>query len=471
MNSPVSHVSLLKKILKIKFLIVGLIFLLGFSSQPIETDAEGHEVEKVHPNDVSILYPLPETVNAAGSLISIAHLSSIVDGSAVFPEDDFIRILDIARSSGKVANRAIKFRPEIESFDAWKIAGIRFDPSAPGSSEKIIDAFGSRPQIRLVIQPVTIRGEQVEVHDVTIHVIYDYVLLSDPLDQSLSIADAEKMMAIIKDLIELRKICEEQGGETTGVLSVHPCLKESASNFHVGLVDFLRNHLHSSRFQGAAVMGLHGGSFEPWIFLALNRRPDGEFAAFPNPGLGAISTQSAPPAAQMISFLPLDSPKVQPLPSTTNILSITSDLGIPHDERRGISTAPLFGGVDRSAPVLIGVNSNGEEVHSEFLKNSDIVDWIANPEKSHFFNTDCISCHTETTRRLGLGIQASEFQFRPAAENLSLDPGLLHADQWNVRNFGWFVHPRSGIKQTTITQRTANETFEVVEFINERVLN
>jgi len=449
-------------------LVCSLFFIsLNCFSQNADATFVNEEIETVHPNDVSILYPLPESIEDATSLITIGHLTSVDDNTAVFPENDFNRILEVARAEGKVANRAITFRNEIEAIDAWKVAGIRFDPSAPGSSDDVINAFGIRPQIRLVVQPVTIGAGRVEVHDVTIHVIYDYVITQDPSVRALPVADSEKMMAIIDGLIELRKECEEQGEDTSGALSVHPCLKESTSDFHVELVMFLRTHLHSSRFQGAAIMGLNQGAFEPWIFLALNRQLNGEFSAFPNPGLGSISAQGVPPAAQMISFLPGDNPNVQPTPSTTNVLPVTVDLGIPKNDRRGVSTAPLFNGVDLDSPASTGFNSRGEEIFSDSLKNSDIVDWIANPEKAHFFNTDCLSCHTETTRRLALNIREGEFAFEQSHEEMLVDSNLLHADRWNVRNFGWFVNPLFGSKQTTITQRTANETFEVVEFINE----
>ncbi len=422
----------------------------------------------VHPNDVSILYPLPETVDEASALISVAHLTSIIDNTFVLPEGDFFRIMSLAKSHGKVGNRTIGFLSQIESIDAWKIAGIRFDPSAPGASSQVKTAFGSVPQIRLILQPVTLTGTQATVHDVAIHAIYNFILPPDPNNPQLRMADEPRVTDIIEHLIELREVCNEQGEQTSGALSIHPCLKEPASDFHLELVDFLRTHLHASKFQVAAIMGLNGGAFEPWIFVALQRQPDGVFQAFPSPGLGAITADSVPPTAQMISFL--DRPRVQPKPSSTNTLPISANLGIQAADRRGVSTEPLFNSVDLSAAAQIGVTSSGEEIRSDELSNADIVDWVANPEKAHFFNTDCVSCHTETTRRQALNIAPSDVRFIPKNAALTVDSSLQHSNQWNVRNFGWFVDPRFGSKQTTITQRTANETFEVVEAINELLL-
>jgi hypothetical protein len=45
---------------------------------------------------------------------------------------------------------------------------------------------------------------------------------------------------------------------------------------------------------------------------------------------------------------------------------------------------------------------------------------------------------------------------------------VLPKDDWNVRNFGWFQPSAfigGGPTVATVTQRTANETADVVEFI------
>ncbi len=115
-----------------------------------------------------------------------------------------------------------------------------------------------------------------------------------------------------------------------------------------------------------------------------------------------------------------------------------------------------------AAAAQIGVGGDGQPLLDNELVNGDIADWVANPERSHFFNTDCVSCHSETTRRQILSIPPSEVAFQSAAA--SVDPALLPADRWNVRNFGWFR------QQATITQRTANETAEVVAFINQNLV-
>ena len=98
------------------------------------------------------------------------------------------------------------------------------------------------------------------------------------------------------------------------------------------------------------------------------------------------------------------------------------------------------------------------------LKNAEIVDLIANPTISHFFNTDCVSCHTETTRRQALQLVPGAFAYALPEGVAGVSQDVLPANKWNVRNFGWFE------TAATITQRTANETAQVVEFIRSNLL-
>jgi hypothetical protein len=86
---------------------------------------------------------------------------------------------------------------------------------------------------------------------------------------------------------------------------------------------------------------------------------------------------------------------------------------------------------------------------------------IADPTKSHFFNTDCVSCHTETRRARSL-LQANNVP--------GIDPAVLPKTDWTLRNFGWSP-PIEGPVQAVATRRTGAETDAVVAFINSQVLN
>jgi glutamine---fructose-6-phosphate transaminase (isomerizing) len=67
------------------------------------------------------------------------------------------------------------------------------------------------------------------------------------------------------------------------------------------------------------------------------------------------------------------------------------------------------------------------------------LDLIADPSRSHFFNTDCVSCHTETRRAMEL---------LKVKDILGINSAVLPNGSWNVRNFGW--SPAEGPAQATV---------------------
>ncbi len=431
-----------------------------------ETESQpGDSRVPLAPNDVTILFPLPTRQDDLETLLSIGELSG-EDGGSVFTQVDFDQMIALAEGEvPAIGNKKIKLDDKARNFANWKIAGIRFDPSAPGDSKELIDTFGRRPQLRLVIQPVSANGQQVVAHDVAIHLIFDFIKgieQSAPGVVGRSIPDDELTTEIVEDLAKIKAACSDLGIETDGELSVHPGLTSNSAREVSGLIkSFLSAHLNRVRFNSGAIMGLNNGGPEPWIFLSMLRVPveTGKFVPLPSPGLGPVADHRF---AQMISFL--DQPNVQPVPSTTNRGDISADLRLSGAERRGVSTAVLFTGADLAKPAQIGLTDQEGAILDKELTNADIVDWIANPEKSHFFNTDCISCHTESTRRVLLNIPRSQFAFRLQSSTAVQERKTMPASRWNVRNFGWFKD------KSTISMRTENETMDVVEFINREIL-
>jgi hypothetical protein len=116
---------------------------------------------------------------------------------------------------------------------------------------------------------------------------------------------------------------------------------------------------------------------------------------------------------------------------------------LPLAKRAGVSTAALF--VTPQPP---------DEKINEVTKVID------DPDRSHFFNTDCVSCHTETRRAMDL-LKTKEFP--------GIDTAVLPNSQYAVRNFGWSPGSK-GSFQPTVTRRTAAETAAVVTFINSELL-
>ena len=116
---------------------------------------------------------------------------------------------------------------------------------------------------------------------------------------------------------------------------------------------------------------------------------------------------------------------------------------LPVAGRRGETTADLLDG-----PAL----SNA--------KTKSILDLIADPARSHFFNTDCVSCHTETRLRMDK---------LHVVSIAGIDQSVLPNGPWDVRNFGW-APPGKAAPAGTVAERTATETAAVVKFINAGLL-
>jgi hypothetical protein len=140
---------------------------------------------------------------------------------------------------------------------------------------------------------------------------------------------------------------------------------------------------------------------------------------------------------------------------------------INSDGKQGVNTAVLFEDDIQSKLQSRKI----AEQQRPLLK--DIPDIIANPQLAHFFNTDCVSCHSESARRQDLRIRVKDAGFKyPRPAGISgVDTTLLPNNLWNVRNFGWFPDFfANGKTVATVTMRTANEAAESVEVINEEYL-
>jgi len=339
----------------------------------------------------------------------------------------------------------------------WFIAGIRIDAGAPGLSSDIREQFGQLPQIRLIVQPVTRNADGTpHVHDIAGHLIFNFMLpkVNDPAQTDClqrPMPDLDAFNAIVADLAAIRtKLSDGQLGTnkvtTSGVpLGVHPGLADAttAINLRLEIKSFLERHISGQRLDAMAIAGLPAGSHAPWIFLSmLSALPNGGFVPVPGPTLdGQQFAQMLQPDTKV--------PRVVPEPHTNNLNPITcknaaaSVTSLPVAKRSGAATADVF--VTPLPPVD---------------KAKGVLDLIADPAKSHFFNTDCVSCHTETQR----GMELLNIKDIPG-----IDPAALPNGPWDVRNFGWSPAPKGAI-QATVTRRTAAETAAVVSFINSELL-
>jgi hypothetical protein len=422
------------------------------------------EIPPLSANDVSWLFPAPTRAEDFAKLIAVRDLTTQdsqdpTKRDLVWPYTVFQQFLAITASpAAQVAGTQIALPAEAQFMDAWFIAGIRIDAGAPGLSNDIRAQFGQLPEIRLIIQPVARKQDGTpQVRDIAVHLIFDFKLKNpnDPASSDCSprpIPDLHTSNAIVADLAALRtKLSDGQIGAhkvtTSSVpLGVHPGLADAttAPNLREEMKSFLEKYISGQRLDAMAIAGLPAGKPAPWIFLAMLNLHPGDLPALPNGGLVPVHgpTLDGQQFAQMLEpggtvF------QVVPEPHTNNLNPITcknaavSATSLPIANRIGDATTEVF--VNPALPID---------------KTNEILDVIADPIKSHFFNTDCVSCHTET--RLARDILK--------ITNVSgIDSAALPKDSWNIRNFGW--SPAGGL-QATVTRRTAAETTAVVTFIN-----
>jgi hypothetical protein len=375
----------------------------------------------------------------------------------VWPDAAFQSFLKIGSGALVPATSShIGFPPEAQSTAAWFIAGIRIDAGAPGLSTDIASQFGQSPEIRLIVQPV-IRGPDGTpvVLDIAGHLIFDFLLPDAAAAQAgcfpRKTPDSVAFKAIVADLVTLRtKLGSGQFGAnrvmTSGVpLGVHPGLADATTAIGVrqAMKSFLEAHISSQKLDAMAIAGVPAGAQAPWIFLSMLRLPNGLVVPVRGPTLDGQQT------AQMFNPGGGDL-QVVPVPHTNNLNPITCknaaapDTSFPIGARSGLSTTDLF--VNPAPPAE---------------KTRAVLDLIADPARSHFFNTDCISCHTETRRAMDL----LQIQSIPG-----IDPAVLPKGAYTVRNFGWSP-PSDGPIQAVVTKRAAAETGAVVAFINSKLLN
>ncbi len=405
-------------------------------------------------NDISFLWPVPKTKADADALISLADAAS--DGPIV-PLTIFKALIETAKTVN-VEGDAIGFPSgPFDDPKTWKVAGIRVNPTALGSNPKAL-ALAEVPGIRLIVQPVTVSGNVALPHDITAHVVFNYIQPGTPPQQAAP--NKAAFGAIVQDLRALKKSLALRGFPGGAPLHVHPGFSPDQKPLTDKLRELLKKHLASSqldRRQAAAIsfMGIRGG-FEPWIFFKVEAdTATGVLTKKPVSGV----FDPARPESQMISFRSDTNGQVRPAPQLPKTVP-------------DVSTAQLFPTVaaakfddrlfpDATDPVL------------QHFKLRDAADIVANPQMTTTLSTDCVSCHTESTRRSAMGNVTSQpgTAFKLAAGISGVAPAVLPKNRWNLRNFGWGLNFQGApVKaehfQPTVSQRAANEAAESADFIN-----
>lgn len=435
------------------------IALLAITAMTLGIDVEAADEAKFDVNDVSFLFRASKTPGDLAKLISATEASS--DGT-LWPKDVFDKMMEAAKKAQVTVPtssvvRKVSVKPEFEIPANWKVVGIRVDPVAPGANPEVQKAspLGVMPQIRLILQPVVDTGMKIKIHDVTAHLVF-FLDNSAPKGEAVKEGSRNASFeSVVADLKALKAYLKTKGIETAGPLTIHPGLADP--DFSGKLKEFLKKHCTAARLRAVAYMGLDGS--EPWIFFNIVKSPAGWVSA---PHLSFGQQQPQTEKAQMLTFR--DTPNVLPVPATKTF-----------GASGGVSTARLFNippNVDAAAfPTATAAPLNQ-------VKVKDVAEIIANPNMSHFFNTDCVSCHTESNLRVNvpgsLAPNAGAFGFKRPAGISGPDLGLLpkagFPSSWNVRNFGWFPLAVAGTPMETVTWRAANEAAESAEYINHNYL-
>jgi hypothetical protein len=418
-----------KKIIRLSFIgflsLSGILFLIS-NSKGISNK---NDIKNLTYNDITYLWPVPQNVEDVEMLLTA---ETVIGNTTIWPEESFNQVLNIAQNSLQIPNfpsppkyKQIKLVYNKDSTllkrKNWKIVGFRIDPSAPSTSDQnVINSFGRIPQIRLIVQPVTMNGNSVVVHDFTAHLPFNYTLNNKPPFK----ADTIAFMRILNDIVKLKKYLESKSKVSSGgVLQVNQGLANKVPGYANKVEAFLSKHLPEGNLDigFVAFMGLAPRP-EPWIFFDMARAPKFQI-------LNTLNTRN-------MAGKPIGKPNSN------------------WANGKGVSTAVLYhSGVQLNNPAIKGL---------PVPLNKDIPNIIANPEYSNVLNTDCISCHSESTRRSYLGLEGvKEYKF--TSDNI-VKKELLPTGIYNVRNLGWFGNATAKAKPV-ISMRTANETVDVLEYI------
>jgi hypothetical protein len=233
----------LKSIAPGAFVLSNLIMFLS-GACPVAGDvafAQSQSLDPLSANDVSWLFPPPKKAEDFAKLIAMADLTvanaqDATKRDRIWSEVAFQQFIGIAASPATLVEGTtsrIGLPVEIQSIDAWFVAGVRIDAGAPGLSSEVRDQFGQAPQIRLILQPVTRNPDGTpKVFDIAAHLIFDFTLRPEVGAQAgcspRATPDLVALKAIVAELADLRtKLSQGKLGAnsitTAGVsLGVHP---------------------------------------------------------------------------------------------------------------------------------------------------------------------------------------------------------------------------------------------------------
>jgi hypothetical protein len=385
---------------------LALVFLTGLA---LLTQAQAAAVQPGRPwglNDVSILYPLPESNSAAGDLIAPQEHGL---GGAWLPYDMYQRLPAI--DHGEPADR---------TYQALRVVGVRLDPCFMSDGSCL-------PQVRLVWQPITAANYgstaefgMLEAKDAAIHTLYT---LTPSMFETLLTDYAALVKATGTDL-------------RNEPLQIHPVLLRQGldGTFATRLRALLSKYVGpATLWRATAMQGLPGD--DEWSFTGFNVR-DGAAHDLAIPRIGTRS--------QRIQVAQLDhstfaNGRVHPMPD------VAEDNFLPDILReRSMNRIPKS-----AASLAIAIAD------------------IENPTRNTPETVDCVSCHAAQPAGSLLSHTLSGLRNQPEVKAhvfqsaLPLRNSGLHlADTHVLRAFGY------ADRDPAISRRVVNESANVVMQLN-----
>lgn len=368
----------------------------------ISLNVFSQETFKFGMNDVSILIPLP-AVNLSENILT---LNFQTQNGPLIPENYFLRLPVLA------------FKPNAEIKDQMRVVGLRIDPCF----NEQVGPVKCEKQIRLVWQPLDIESGTVTTVDASVHSFY-------------SLTDAEFGDAIT-DLITLNKNYPDRE-KTQTYLQINPVLKKEglSGNYFNKISALIQKYAGESKLTRITFMQLSGGE-NTWIFGGFN-----------------ILNQQMVPIQ-----IPRINSRIQEFRNNASPRPFWFQGGIFPEPKQSDNLNILIKDSTKLAP----------QNEAQIIEATRAAFQFENPKLHNPGTVDCVSCHVAQPAKtwamkqypwLNLDDQLVGDIYNTKENDIrNASPMQIHTNI--LRSFGYFMN------RPFVSQRTINETSEVVRLIN-----
>ncbi len=217
---------------------------------PGAQQADATERPAVQMNDVSVLWPLPDTAEGEAAMLRAEGLLTAGQYQAAF---------------GPPGTRQSGGTPAAPLLEGLRVVAMRLDPCAGAIHDRC------EPQLRLVLQPLRAVAGGYEAEDTAVHVFYTL--------------EAETLEATVEEVMALRRA---KGDAPLGPLAPHPRMVAEGltGEFATGLSELLREVATPERLHRITLM-TNSAFGKAWNFSGVDLGPGGEVSRIAMPHLPA----------------------------------------------------------------------------------------------------------------------------------------------------------------------------------------